>query len=649
VGRLDDANPTAAIIGGDEWAAGTKSKVGSGSGNGSGTEGGPGSEPGSGSGSGSGDGLGDATGTGSLLVAHAVSKRFGGIQAVDDVSFALQAGSVHGLVGENGAGKSTLAKILGGVHRPDAGDLLLDGRPVRFGSPRDALAAGVATIAQELALVPARTVAENVFLGAEPRRLGVLDEGALRRRFDDLNRRTGFGLDPDARVRDLRVADQQKVEILRAVARDARVILMDEPTASLTADETQRLLAIVRQLAAAGTAVVLVSHFLDEVLAVSSEVTVMRDGKVVRSGPAAAETEDTLVQAMIGRRLETAFPERRPLAAEAPVVLRADGLRRRGAIGGDDGIGPIGGDGSRTTGGSGEGASEGGSGGDRRGSSAISGEGIGGAGGNAGSNAAGGVSFEIRAGEILGLAGLVGSGRTEIARALFGADQLDAGTVSVDGRPVRLRHPGDAIAAGIAMLPESRKEQGLHLARAVRENETMASLRRFAPRWVIDGRKERAAARQAAADLGVRAASIEDPVVTLSGGNQQKVLFAKWLMRRPRVLIADEPTRGVDVGAKRQIYDLLQRLAGDGMAVLLISSEIEEVLGLSNRVLVLRAGRVVAEFAGGEANKDRVMAAAFGAVHHSGETTATPAATPGATPAPGESPAPGATPAGEAA
>ncbi len=470
------------------------------------------------------------------------------------------------MVGENGAGKSTLSKIIGGVYQPDDGELLLDGQPVRFGSPRAALAAGIATIAQELALVPARTVAENVFLGAEPRRWGVLDGLELRRRFAVLNERTGFGLDGDARVRDLRVADQQKVEILRAIARDARVILMDEPTASLTADETQRLLGIIRQLAAGGTAVVLVSHFLDEVLAVSSDVTVMRDGKVVRSGPARDETEASLVQAMIGRRLDTAFPERRPLADGSPVVLRADGLRRRGAIDG--------------------------------------------------------VSFEIREGEIVGLAGLVGSGRTEIARAIFGADRLDGGTVSVDGQAVRLRHPGDAIAAGIAMLPESRKEQGLHLARAVRENESMASLRSFAPRWVIDGRRERSAAQRLAADLDVRTASIETPVINLSGGNQQKVLFAKWLMRQPRVLIADEPTRGVDVGAKRQIYDLLQRLAGEGMAVLLISSEIEEVLALSHRVLVLRTGRIVAEFAGGEADKDRVMAAAFQSVRPAREETA---------------------------
>ncbi|MBA3414782.1 MAG: sugar ABC transporter ATP-binding protein [Chloroflexia bacterium] len=481
--------------------------------------------------------------------------RFGGILALDDVSLTIRAGAIHGLVGENGAGKSTLAKIVGGVYAPDEGEVLVDGRPVRFASPRDALAMGIATIAQELALVPARTVAENVFLGVEPRRLGVLQGAALRRRFDELNARTGFGLVADARVGGLRTADQQKVEILRAIARDARLILMDEPTASLTADETARLLEIVRRLAAGGTAVVLVSHFLAEVLAVATEVTTMRDGKLVRTAPTAEETEAGLVAAMIGRTIDSAYPPRRPPAKGAAPILRAEGLRRAGALDG--------------------------------------------------------VSLEIREGEIVGLAGLVGSGRTEVARALFGADRLDAGRVVVDGRPVALRSPADAIKAGIAMLPESRKEQGLFLPRSVRENATIAALSETASRGVVDRGREKRLAREAVAAVDVRARSLEAAVGTLSGGNQQKVLFAKWLLRQPRILLADEPTRGVDVGAKQQIYELLARLAAGGMGVLLISSEIEEVLGLAHRVLVLRAGRVVAEFAGERIDKDAVMAAAF--------------------------------------
>lgn len=497
-----------------------------------------------------------------LVEARGISKRFGGIQALDAVSLTLHAGQVHGLVGENGAGKSTLAKIIGGVHQPDRGELLVDGMPVRFGSPRDALEAGIATIAQELALVPARGVMENVFLGVEPRRFGVVQGHEVRRRFDALNASTGFALPADALVGDLRTADQQKVEIMRAMARDARLILMDEPTASLTADETERLLEIVRQLAADGTAIVLVSHFLDEVLSVADEVTVMRDGHLVRTAPASEETTDSLVAAMIGRRLELAFPERPLVPADAPVVLSAEGLTRRGAI--HD------------------------------------------------------VSFDVRAGEIVGLAGLVGSGRTEIARAIFGADRLDAGRILVDGEPVTPRSPRDAANAGIAMLPESRKEQGLFMDLAVRANATMATLQEVSPGGVVDARRERRVAQDAVDQVDVRTSSIEAPVVTLSGGNQQKVLFAKWLLLRPKILLADEPTRGVDVGAKRQIYELLVRLASEGMGVLLISSEIEEVLGLSHRVLVLRSGQIVTELAGDAATKDAVMSAAFQATAATG-------------------------------
>ncbi|HWV87883.1 MAG TPA: sugar ABC transporter ATP-binding protein [Capillimicrobium sp.] len=487
--------------------------------------------------------------------AHELSKRFGGVHAVKGVSVAIAAGSVHGLVGENGAGKSTLSKMIGGVHAPDGGELRVDGRPVRFASPRDALAEGIAMIAQEIALVPARTVLENVFLGLEPRRLGVVRRRALRARFAELDARTGFGIPADARVADLRTADQQKVEILRAIARDARVILMDEPTAALTIDESRRLLEIIRRLAADGTSVVLVSHHLEEVLEVCDTVTVMRDGALVRTGPAAAETPDTLVQAMLGRDLELMAPAHRRPKDDAPVVLEARGLRREGAL--DD------------------------------------------------------VSLQLRAGEVVGLAGLVGSGRTEVARALFGADRLDAGEVLVGGRALRLRHPRDAIRHGIAMLPESRKDEGLLMLRSVRENAALTTVGQLARAGIVRRRAERAQARALTERVDVRAASIEQPVVSLSGGNQQKVLFAKWLARRPAVLLADEPTRGVDIGAKRQIHDLLLELAGDGMAVLLISSEIEEVLSLSHRVLVMRAGRIVEEIPGDVATEENVMRAAF--------------------------------------
>jgi ABC-type sugar transport system ATPase subunit len=501
-----------------------------------------------------------------LVEARALSKRFGGVQALADVSIAIAAGSVHGLVGENGAGKSTLAKVIGGVHQPDGGELLVDGEPVRFRSPRDALGAGIATIAQEIALVGARSVLENVFYGIEPRRAGVVRRRELRRAWDSLAARTGFELDPDAPIRALRTADQQKAEILRAIARDARLILMDEPTAALTVDETQRLLAIVRRLADDGTSVVLVSHDLEEVLSVADTVTVMRDGRLVRTSPAAEETPARLVTAMIGREVDLSFPAKRPPSGDAPLVLEARGLSRAGAIAD--------------------------------------------------------VSLTLRAGEIVGLAGLVGSGRTEVARALFGADRLDAGEVLVDGTPVRLRAPRDAARHGIALLPESRKDEGLLMIRSIAENAALASYRdgKLATAGVVRRGRERARARELAALVDIRAPSVDAAVGSLSGGNQQKVLFAKWLARQPRVLIADEPTRGVDVGAKAQIHDLIVDLAGRGMAVLVISSELEEVLGLAHRVLVMRRGRVVAEYEGADATREAVMSAAF-ATSASGEPT----------------------------
>jgi ABC-type sugar transport system ATPase subunit len=492
-----------------------------------------------------------------LVDARGISKRFGGVQALDDVSITIVQGQVHGLVGENGAGKSTLAKVIGGVYRPDDGELLVDGSRVAFHAPRDALDAGIATIAQEIALVPARTVVENVMLGIESNTGGVVRSHQVRERFDELNERTGFRLDPLAVVRTLRTAEQQKVEILRAIAREARLLLMDEPTAALTRDETARLLETVRALAAGGTSIVLVSHYLEEVLSVCDTVTSMRNGKLVRTSPAAEETPEKLVAAMIGRDMSLEFPEKVHPPADAPVVLEARGLTRGREL--QD------------------------------------------------------VSLSVRAGEIVGLAGLVGSGRTEVARAIFGADRLDSGELLFEGKPVSVKGPRHAARLGIAMLPESRKDQGLFMIRPVRENISIVDVRAISRLGVVDRRTEGRRTSALANELDVRTASQEAMVTTLSGGNQQKVLFAKWLFRRPKLLIADEPTRGVDVGAKRQIYELLIGLASDGMAILLISSEIEEVLGLAHRVLVMRTGRVVGEFEGAAATDEAVMTAAFSA------------------------------------
>lgn len=493
-----------------------------------------------------------------LVEVRNVWKHFGGVQALADVSITIGRGSVHGLVGENGAGKSTLAKIIGGVHKPDEGELLVDGEPVRFPSPRGALAIGIASIAQEIALVPARTVLENVFLGIESAQLGVVQQGGLLRRFAELDQRTGFELKPGDRVGELRTAEQQKVEILRAIARNARLILMDEPTAALTVDESDRLLDIIRRLAAAGTSVVLVSHQLKEVLAVAETVTVMRDGELVRTGPASQETPHSLVTAMIGRELDLTFPSKNPPPTAARTVLEVRNLSRSGII--ED------------------------------------------------------ISFSVKEGEIVGLAGLVGSGRSEVARAIFGADRVDGGEIFVEDRRMRARGPRGAAARGVVMVPESRKDQGLFMIRPIRENLTLSTISEVATLGVVRSRAEKARARELASQVDVRASSLEAPLGSLSGGNQQKVLFAKWLARRPNVLLADEPTRGVDVGAKRQIAELIVKLAAGGMGVLLISSEIEEVLGLAHRVLVMRSGRIVAEYAGEAATPDAVMRAAFAAV-----------------------------------
>ena len=492
---------------------------------------------------------------GPLLELKGVSKRFGGVRAVVDASVSFDRGSVHGLVGENGAGKSTLGQIVGGALAPDAGELLLDGEPVRFHAPREALAAGIALIAQEIALVPKATVEENVLLGIEPNSRGVLHPGAQRRRFNELNERTGFGLNPVARVETLRVAEQQKVEILRAIARTARLIVMDEPTAALSRDESERLVDYVRQLAQGGTTVVFISHYLDEVLSVCDTVTVMRNGEVVRTGHAAGETQQSLVQAMVGRELTLEYPEKTPPPASAPAVLEVEGLGRAGVL--ED------------------------------------------------------VSLTLHAGEILGIAGLVGSGRSELVRAIVGVDRPDRGTIRLDGQPVRFRRPRQAARHGVVMLPEDRKEEGLVMIRPIRENLTLPTLGDLATAGVVSRRSVTQRTDELAADFDIRARSLDAPVVTLSGGNQQKSLFAKWLARTPRVLLADEPTRGVDVGAKRQIHELIGRLAREGMAVVLISSELEEVLGLAHRVLVMRQGRIVAEYAGEEATMDRVLNAAF--------------------------------------
>jgi ribose transport system ATP-binding protein len=484
-----------------------------------------------------------------------IGKRYAGTSALDDVSMEIKAGSVHALVGANGAGKSTLGKVIGGVVRPDDGEMYVNGRAVKYATPREARGDGIATIAQELALAPAMSVMENVFLGIEPRRSGLVQRRQMRTRYQELVSQWGFELDGQVKVGALRTADKQKVEILRAVACDARVIVMDEPTSSLTSVETKTLHRMIRTLRESGRTIVYVSHFLDEVLELADTVTVLRSGRLVRTGPAAAETEQTLVAGMFGVAAEAEHFEK-PQGSTAPVLLEVSGLHRKGVLAD--------------------------------------------------------VSLQIRAGEIVGLAGLVGSGRSELARAIAGADPIDRGTIAVDGTTRHIRSPADAMAAGMAFLPESRKDDGLFMELSLAANTTFADLRAVASRF---GVLRRAVEREKSRSL-LKSLSVEPPtpsmrVANLSGGNQQKVLFARWLFRNPRVLILDEPTRGVDVAARAAIHRLINDLAAQGTAVLLISSEIEEVLGLAHRVLVMRLGSITREF-GADPPLDAVMEAAFG-------------------------------------
>jgi ABC-type sugar transport system ATPase subunit len=490
-----------------------------------------------------------------LVEFRGIAKSFGPVYVLSDINLSIRRGSVHGLVGENGAGKSTLGKILGGVHRPSAGELLVDGEPVSYCTPHDALKDGLTVVAQELSLVPTRSVMENVLLGVEDRRLGLLRPGAMRKRFAALEARTGFGLAASAQVGSLRLAERQKVEILRAIARDARLIVMDEPTAALNAEESRRLLEIIRRLRAEGTTFIYVSHNLEEVLEISDQVTILRDGRQVRTAESSEETPDSLVTGMIGRTLSATFPNKPEFHPEAPMVLEVEGLTGRMVRN---------------------------------------------------------VNFSIRAGEIVGLAGLVGSGRSEIAHAIFGSDRCSRGTVRIDGCKVRPNSPRCAIRAGIGMVPESRKDQGLVLGRSLGENVTLAALPELATAGVVRRTLERKEAISTLDEVGVRGGTVKTPALNLSGGNQQKVLFGKWLFREPRLLIADEPTRGVDIGAKRAIYDLIVSLAARGAAILLISSELEEIFGLAHRVLVVRGGEVVAEVDGGEADEEMLLRLAFG-------------------------------------
>jgi ribose transport system ATP-binding protein len=493
--------------------------------------------------------MNDAT---TFLELRGVSKRFPGVIALNDVTLEVRAGEVHALLGENGAGKSTLIKTIAGVYRPEAGDIRVDGRMASIRNPHDAQALGISTIFQEFTLAPDMTVAENIFLGREPLRfppLAIIDRRALIRHTRDILASLDLRIDPGAKVKHLGVAQQQMVEIAKALSLDARLIIMDEPTATLTAHEIQRLFDAIDRLKRRGVAVIYVSHRLDEVKAVCDRATILRDGAYIATVPVASTSIDEMIRLMVGRDLKDKFPKTAVEPREE--LLRVEGLTRKGVL--HD------------------------------------------------------VSFSVRRGEIVGMAGLVGSKRTETARAIFGADPIDGGRILLRGQPVRVRTPADAIAHGIALIPEDRKRQGIFALLSVRENVVLSALERCSRKGILSLRREKARAQECIASLRVATPHLEKRVLDLSGGNQQKVVIAKWLNTDAEVFLFDEPTRGIDVGGKIEVYRLMGELLARGAAIVMISSELPEILGLSDRILVMREGRICGEFTRAEATEEKIL------------------------------------------
>jgi ABC-type sugar transport system ATPase subunit len=484
-----------------------------------------------------------------------ISKRFPGVQALDDVSLVCLPGEVHALVGENGAGKSTLMKILAGAYRRDTGEIRIGGEAVELASPTDAQLRGVGMVYQELNLVPDLTVAENIYLGRQPTgRLGIVDRRALREQATVLLDELNAPVRADDFVRDLSVGQRQMVEIAKAYSLSPRILVLDEPTSALTEHETSILFATVRNLRDRGIAVIFISHRLKEVMTIADRVTVMRDGKLVGTKRIADIVVGDIVRMMVGRDVTDMFPKR--VVPIGDVVLQVRGLTRAGAF--ED------------------------------------------------------VTFEVHAGEILGIAGLVGAGRTEVARAIFGLDPHDSGEILLGGTSVRIRGPRDALHAGIGYVPEERKVDGLVLSLSVRDNTVISVLSRLARAGLITKRMETPTVRAMIERMGLRPPDPDRVVLTLSGGNQQKVVMGRWVSASSRVLFLDEPTRGVDVGAKAEIHGLMGELAAHGVAIVMISSELVEVLSASDRVMVLHQGRVTGVFDRAEATEERIMHAATG-------------------------------------
>ena len=491
-----------------------------------------------------------------LLRLENISKEFPGVKALSGVNFDLRAGEVHAVCGENGAGKSTLMKIISGVYQPNSGSITFKGEPMRFSSTLQSEAVGIAIIHQELNLVPHLTVAENIYLAREPRRGFLVDRKKLIADARRCLHRIGVNIDPTVQVRTLSVAQCQMVEIAKALSLDAAVLIMDEPTSSLTEQEAQLLFKVIRDLKAQGTGIIYISHRLDEMVEIVDRVTVLRAGRYISTDDFADLTLDDIVARMVGRSLEDKYPEPTRVPGEH-VIFSASGLTRHGVF--SD------------------------------------------------------IGFEIRRGEILGFAGLMGAGRTEVARAIFGADPLHSGTITLDGKELKITDPRNGIEAGIAYLSEDRKANGLAIKMPVDANLTMARMDGVSNRFgVIDRKKHHDASQHYVDLLNIKTPSLTQPVRLLSGGNQQKIIIGKWLFREPRVMFFDEPTRGIDIGAKFAIYQIMDELAARGIAVVLISSELPEVLGMTDRIAVFHAGRITATLTTRDTNQEEIMHYASG-------------------------------------
>lgn len=489
-----------------------------------------------------------------LLEMHAINKRFPGVVALSDVDLEVRKGEVHGLVGENGAGKSTLMKIISGVYKRDSGDVLFKGQPVNFTTPRQAQIAGITTIYQELNQIPQLTVTENVFLGSELERGVLLNWSHMHEQTRSLLAKLHLNIDPRTPLRRLGVAQQQMVEVAKALHHSSDLIIMDEPTSALSLREIDDLFAIINELKSSGVAVIYISHHLEENFEISDRITVLRDGRYITTQPTSALNVDSLIRLMVGRDLSEKFPKESVQRGEE--VLRIESLNQ------------------------GERLHD--------------------------------ISFTVHRGEVLGIAGLVGAGRTELVRAIFGADPIDSGKFYIDGIPVTIRSPRDAIRQGIGLLTEDRKQQGLILKLSTRENMTLAVLKNLTNTPLTNRRRESNLVQRYIDYMAIKTSSQNQIVMNLSGGTQQKVVLGKWLATEPRVLIFDEPTRGIDVGAKVEIYKLINQLAQQGVAIIMVSSELPEILGMSDRIMIIREGYVAGFLGREEATEEIIMEYATG-------------------------------------